>query len=57
LSEKSFAQLPVFMKSVYSVNKNSGKKILIDFVGYLKSEGYSFITMTELMSLILKNKQ
>ena len=57
LSEKSFAQLPPFMKSVYSVNKNSGKKILIDFVGYLKSEGYSFITMTELMSLILKNKQ
>ena len=56
ISEKSFAQLPAFMKSVYSVNKYSGKKILINFVDYLKSEGYSFITMTKLISLILKNK-
>jgi hypothetical protein len=56
VSEKSFAQLPPFMKSVYSVNKYSGKQILINFVKYLKYEGYSFITMTELMTLILKHK-
>lgn len=56
ISEKSFAQLPAFMKSIYSVNKYSGNKILINFVDYLKSEGYSFITMTKLMSLILNNK-
>ena len=57
ISEKSFAQLPAFMKSVYSVNKYSGKQILSDFVNYLKAEEYSFITMTDLMSLILSNKE
>jgi len=57
ISEKSFDQLPAFMKSVYSVNKYSGKQILIDFVNYLKSEGYSFITMTDLLSLVLINKE
>jgi peptidoglycan/xylan/chitin deacetylase (PgdA/CDA1 family) len=56
ISEKSFAQLPPFMKSIYSINKYSGKEILIDFVNYLKSKGYSFITMTELMSLILDKR-
>jgi hypothetical protein len=56
ISEKSFTQLPVFMKSVYSVNKYSGRQILINFVNYLKDEGYSFITMTDLLSLILRNK-
>ncbi len=57
ISEKSFAQLPAFMKGVYSVNKYSGKQILIDFVGYLKAEGYSFITMTDLLSLVLRDKE
>jgi hypothetical protein len=57
ISEKSFAQLPAFMKSVYSVNKYSGKQILIDFVNYLKTEGYSFITMTDLLSIIARNKE
>ena len=55
ISEKSFAQLPAFMKSIYSVNKYSGNKILVNFVNYLKAEGYSFVTMTDLFSL-LKNK-
>jgi peptidoglycan/xylan/chitin deacetylase (PgdA/CDA1 family) len=57
ISEKSFAQLPAFMKSVYSVNKHSGKQILIDFVNYLKAEGYSFITMTDLLSIVSRNKE
>jgi hypothetical protein len=45
------------MKGIYSVNKYSGKQILINFVDYLKAEGYSFITMTDLLSLMLKNKE
>jgi hypothetical protein len=57
ISEKSFAQLPAFMRSVYSVNKYSGKQILIEFVNYLKNEGYSFITMTDLLSIVSKNKE
>ena len=57
ISEKSFNQLPAFMKSIYSVNKYSGNKILVNFVGYLKAEGYSFITMTDLLLLLLRNKE
>ena len=52
INEKSFTQLPAFMKGIYSVNKYSGKQILINFVDYLKAEGYSFITMTDLLSLV-----
>ena len=54
ISEKSFAKLPAFMKTIYSVNKYSGNKIIVNFVKYLRSEGYSFITMTDLVSLIKK---
>ena len=57
ISEKSFAQLPAFMRSVYSVNKDSGKQIFYDFVNYLKTEGYSFITMTDLLSILSGNKE
>ncbi len=57
ISETSFDQLPAFMKRAYSVNKYSGKQILINFVDYLKATGYSFITMTELVSLISRNKE
>jgi hypothetical protein len=57
ISEKSFNQLPSFMKGVYSVNKYSGEQTLSDFVSYLKADGYSFITMTDLLSLILKKKE
>jgi len=57
INENSFTQLPAFMKSVYSINKYLGKQIVIDFVNYLKAEGYSFITMTDLLSIILKNDE
>jgi hypothetical protein len=45
----------IVAKKRSSVNKYSGNKILVNFVSYLRSEGYSFITMTDLFSL-LSNK-
>jgi hypothetical protein len=52
ISEKSFAQLPPFMKTIYGVNKYSGNKVLVNFVSYLRSEGYTFITMSDLFTLL-----
>ena len=52
VSEKSFSQLPWKLRAAWGVRKYSGIRYFTMFVEMLKSEGYRFITMTDLYHLL-----
>lgn len=55
ISEKSFNSLPPHMRYAYKIRRNKGQKYLLNVVNLLKSNGYEFVTITELYEDIKSN--
>jgi peptidoglycan/xylan/chitin deacetylase (PgdA/CDA1 family) len=57
INDKSFNKLPPVLKRCWGRNKHLGFEFYTDFIMYLKSRGYQFVTMSKLYELIIKNNK
>jgi len=55
INKNAYNKLPLWLRTIYRRNMECGTEIFFYMVKYLKSAGYTFITMTELYSQLLYN--